>query len=193
MREPVYTEEVGPFVVKIFQDDDHDQTIDDSLDPTWAFLHCFHKRYKMPHNEDLPGSDAFDSWDAMDEFLSKKHHTFKVSMYDHGGTTVKLGSFSCQWDSGQIGFVCVPRRRGMTRKRAEKIAQSVVSEWDDLMTGNVWGFTIDEKIGEDEYELKDSCWGFVGLQDLCLKEAQAMVRHFLKPTAQDLRIVERFL
>lgn len=190
-HEPYETEEFGPYRIEIYPDDDHGLSVEEEPQYDWCFLHCFHKKYDFPHNPDLPNYKDFESWEEMQNRLEKDYHTFRVSMYEHGGTTVKIGSFSDPWDSGQIGFCLVPRKRGMNHKRAERIARSHVQYWDELMTGNVWGYVIKkgQEIGDGDDEI-DSCWGFVGDSDLCIAEARSALKNII---TADMKLLQEAL
>ena len=66
--------------------------------------------------------------------------------------------FTCPWDTSMTGFALVKRTKGWTwtRNKAEEVAESVVKEWDQYCTGQVYGYNAGEdgEIG--------SCWGFYG-------------------------------
>ena len=87
-------------------------------------------------------------------------------LYDHSGITMNTGGFSCQWDSGQVGWIYADY--DMVKKeyddvtpetiaRAESLLQSEVKEYDFYLTGQCYGYKLYE--GEAQ---KDSCWGFLG-------------------------------
>ena len=89
-------------------------------------------------------------------------------LYDHGGITMSTSSFSCRWDSGQVGFIYllkkdVRKEYGIDRiskawvTRLESWLDGEVETYDDYIRGNVFGFTIDD--GTDS---EDSCGGFYG-------------------------------
>ena len=92
-----------------------------------------------------------------------------VYAYIHGGMTISLSPFSCPWDSGQVGFICVTNRKirnefGVSRvtkkvmDRVEKILESEISVFDDYLTGNVYRFRIIDQEGIEQ----DSFGSFYG-------------------------------
>jgi hypothetical protein len=100
--------------------------------------------------------------------LSGKAVVLPLHLYDHSGITISTSPFSCSWDSGQVGFIYVPKEvvlkefgwKQMSAKRTLKIAKTLNSEvvvYDQYLTGDVWGFRI-----KAEGEESDSCWGFYG-------------------------------
>jgi len=98
-----------------------------------------------------------------------------LHLYDHSGITMSTGSFSCPWDSGQVGWiVCDPetikREFNGDKDLAEKCLIAEVSVYDSYISGDVYGFIVEERDFDDErdedddegWEHKDSCWGFYG-------------------------------
>jgi len=90
-------------------------------------------------------------------------------LYDHSGITMSTGSFGCPWDSGQVGYIIcdnetVEKEFGGDRDLAEKSLRAEVSVYDDYLTGNVYGFIVEERDNDedDDWEHVDSCWGFYG-------------------------------
>ena len=95
-------------------------------------------------------------------------------LYDHSGITISTGSFSCPWDSGQVGWVYADRKmieeeygkcdkNSMTRTR--EVLELEVNTYDDFLTGQCFGFRY--FVEEDEV---DSCWGFLGDADNLVTE-----------------------
>lgn len=91
-----------------------------------------------------------------------------VYMYDHGDITIRTSSFSCRWDSGQVGFIYtnLKRVRDITghkwqrwsEKRREKVREWLEGEvelFDQYIRGDMYGFIV-----EEDGEEIDSCWGF---------------------------------
>jgi hypothetical protein len=141
----------------------------------------FHKRYKLPNDINL-NDDQFDSWQEMKEYLEKEENAYiiyPVSILDHSGITVKIGSFNDRWDSGQIGFIyCtkedIVKEYGELNEKnietAKTVLKSELQLFDDYLTGNVYGYVLTKTVkakdedGEEftrEKEI-DSCWGFYG-------------------------------
>lgn len=93
-------------------------------------------------------------------------------LYDHGGITIRTSSFSCSWDSGQVGWIYVTKTRlrkeleveQITKdiiRQAEKILRAEVETYDQYLTGKVYGFTVYEAEDGCFAEL-ESCGGFYG-------------------------------
>lgn len=95
-------------------------------------------------------------------------------LYDHSGITMscgtRTGQYADEWDSGQVGWIiamkdkvmkelCVPESEW--RDRALKTMKDDVQIYDQYLTGDVYGYTLYEKNG-DEWEESDSSWGYYG-------------------------------
>lgn len=95
-------------------------------------------------------------------------------LYDHGGITMSTGSFSCPWDSGQVGWIfCTGataiKEWGKTRltkkvvEAARKYLEAEVETYDQYLTGQVYKFAVYEHeagCDPEDGELIDSCGGF---------------------------------
>ena len=90
-------------------------------------------------------------------------------LYDHSGITMRTASFSCGWDSGQVGWIYVtvaqahenwPKLDLLDLKgRAARYLEGEVNEYDMYLTGDCWGYAVVDEAGDE----LDTCWGFYGL------------------------------
>ncbi len=90
-------------------------------------------------------------------------------LMDHSGITMSTGAFGCPWDSRQVGWiVCdketIEREFDGKRERAEKCLIAEVLTYDQYLTGDVYGFVVEERDGDDgdDWDHVDSCYGFYG-------------------------------
>src|SRR3990167_6828682 len=110
-----------------------------------------------------------DALQLMKEF-QKYNLVIPLYLYDHGGITLRAGDpFYDSWDSGQVGFVYVSHEKikeeyGVKRlskkilEKAEKLLKAEVEVYDNYLTGNVFGYEIED---QDENYIA-SCYGFFG-------------------------------
>lgn len=130
------------------------------------------------------------------ELIRRKVDKFYVVLplyiYDHSGVTMSTSTFSCPWDSGWVGFIYVsyaeaekqygypemklPRHSPEKYQRIVEALKSEVETYDQFLTGEVYGFTVEKLNYEFEkpvgdvdaddndlpWEQSDSCWGFFG-------------------------------
>ncbi len=103
----------------------------------------------------------------------KGYFVFPLYAYIHSGVSLSLGRsypHNCPWDTSMRGFVLVKRAEFWSKAKARKAADSIVSEWNQYLSGDVWGYVV--KDAQDNEV--DSCWGFYGFQ-YCEDEARAVV------------------
>lgn len=115
-------------------------------------------------------------WDYNFDF--KAFHVFGLEAYIHSGVCLALsneGNFvDRQWDVSQLGAVLVKKTEARTKAKARKIALGLIEGWNDCLSGNVYGFRIEDSEGNE----LDSCWGFIGDYDAkggVLDEARSRV------------------
>ncbi len=128
---------------------------------------CFHNRYSLGDKHEFRDPEHFEEF-----LIEEKDNIFYLPLYlyDHGGITMKTSPFNCGWDSGQVGYIY------MTKKRAEEERlrdpfhnlECEVKQYDPYLVGNCYGYTIvDEK-----NNILDSVGGFIGYEDFAIEEAK---------------------
>ena len=133
---------------------------------------CFHRRYDLGDPDHGISSKDFDSWDELEEYLIQEKGAVLILplyLYDHSGITIRTYSFNDHWDSGMVGFIYATNddilKNWMVKEvtqdlkdQALRLMQGEVKEYDDYLTGNVYGYELEDENGE----FVDSCWGFFG-------------------------------
>jgi hypothetical protein len=132
-----------------------------------------HKHLGDKHNIN---ADDYNGWNELEEAIKKEYDVVmikKVYAYIHSGMTISTQSFSCPWDSGVLGFVIITKAdlrkeynwKVLTQKRInevynrlDNIMDGEVKELDYYVSGDVYGFRIEDKNGD----IEDSCYGFYG-------------------------------
>lgn len=126
--------------------------------------------------------DETASIEEMEEIHnSNKYISLSVYAYIHSGIALNTSGFSCPWDSGQCGIVCISKekvRQIYNKKRiskklykqVEEILKSEIEIFSDYLNGEVYGFEICDKEGN----CLDSCYGFYSIED-CEAEAKNCV------------------
>lgn len=173
-------------ILKIFYEEDGESPREwDNL----SKLALNHKRYNFSNELNI-NFDNFGEWDEVENHLKKEFGAVIVKpvyMYEHSGIAISLTPFSCRWDSGQLGFICILKEdikteygkvTKQTLKKAEKVLSGEFETYKNYVEGEVYGFQLFEEVevkiikeykdGKTEKytqtELKeiDSCWGFFG-------------------------------
>jgi hypothetical protein len=132
-----------------------------------------HKHLGDKHNIN---ADDYNGWNELEEAIKKEYDVVmikKVYAYIHSGMTISTQPFSCPWDSGVLGFVIITKAdlrkeynwKVLTQKRInevynrlDNIMDGEVKVLDYYVSGDVYGFRIEDKNGD----IEDSCYGFYG-------------------------------
>lgn len=190
MQETVEEIHYRNHVIKVYQDED---SCDPRLDnENFGRMVCLHRRYQ------LGDKHYMDIEEAMELEKSKDVISLPLYLYDHSGITMSTSPFSCPWDSGKVGFIYVTKEKVrkeyevklVTKKTREKvisILESEVEEYNDYITGNVYGYVI-WSVDDDgnELEEKDSCWGFFGdYEKYMIPDCKQMIDYYVEKDACD--------
>jgi len=149
----------------------------------WDNICIFHVAHKKYSFGDLNYNTFKSIENAIKEALIVKSIVLPLYIYDHSGITISLSPFFCPWDSGQVGFVEIPRKKMLSefggkiftdklKEKALEIAQQEVKNLDMYLRSEIYGYIIDDGDG-------DSCWGFYG-EDEALAEAKGTIKHMIK-------------
>jgi hypothetical protein len=189
----VETEEYKGLNIKICQDEDASNPRRDW--DNFGKMVCAHRRYDL-------GDENMEPEDILAITERKDVLYLPLYLYDHGGITMNTGGFNCPWDSGQVGIIYADR--GMIRKeygrskftkalkaKVYAILESEVKTYDMYLTGEVYGYEVEDPDGEED---GDSCWGFYGL-DYCMEEAKSIADHIAgrKARKKALGAMENYL
>ena len=173
-------------IVKVIQD------LDPSSPREWenlGVMACWHRGYTLG---DVQPTESPEEW--LKDNAPEGSIILPLYLYDHSGISMSVGSFGCSWDSGQVGWIVatpakireafmVKRITKAVRAKAEACLKGEVKTYDDFLTGNVWGYTIESthacgecasKVHEPDHE--DSCFGFFG-DDLDGMKAHVDAKH----------------
>lgn len=164
---------------------------------------------------DCPVSGDEEQGELEDElkgyFDYSDYYIYPVYAYIHSGVSLSLGRssypFTCPWDTSMSGFLLVKKEEVASFEVAEINAESLIETWNDYLSGDVWGFIVEEPttiysiektlfdkhlldgttikdlrkdfMEDHEWEEVDSCWGFYG-EDACIEEAKAVIDNLVK-------------
>lgn len=176
--------QVGNLTVKIEYDEDppNPRTDWDNL----GTMVAFHKRYNLGDKTDYK-EDHYESWDELRDAIEKNEDPaviLPLYLHDHSGLTMRTSDFGDRWDSGQVGFIFVSKKRAreeykkLTAKNlghAKKVLEGEVETYSDYLSGGVYGFVIEDEEADEEL---DALWGIYGL-DYAKSEAKASAESIL--------------
>lgn len=129
----------------------------------------------------VPPTPKRRNFDMSEEIAERKqtHHIFPVEAYIHSGVRLALancGNFpDRQWDVSLCAVIFAARSEWKTKSSAVKAALAKVNEWNEYLSGDVWGCVIKDENG---YTV-DSCWGFYG-HDYAQQEGKRMLEYCQK-------------
>ena len=119
-------------------------------------------------------SEGLDELEALtqkkiESRLEKYFFILPLYLYDHSGLSISTSRFSCGWDSGQVGFIYVSKKKAreeygfkrLTKERIKKVyayLESEVENYDAYLQGDAYGFIVES----EKTDIEDSCWGFLG-------------------------------
>lgn len=185
--------------IKIIQDND---PISPRENDNLGKMVCFHGRYDLGDKHDYDHRD-YSGWEEQREAISKNEDVcviLPLYLYDHSGITISTSPFSCRWDSGQVGWILVSKKKvreeygvkRINKKLVEKVTgilEAEVKEYDQYLTGDVYGYEIYElktcSEGHEHAEFVDSCWGYYG-EEYCMTEAMGVVQHYIDNPKKEL-------
>ena len=121
-----------------------------------------------------------------------------ISMYDHSGITLWLGStqghVDARWDCSSVGFAYIEKSKAEEempqhtqlpdidntdwKEWAYEMMEGEMHTYDQYVRGNVYGWVVEN--GEDDFE--DSCWGYIGDDEISrmIEEAKDAIDYHLK-------------
>ena len=127
---------------------------------------CFHRRYNLGDEHEYT-HEQYNSWEDMEQDLSRGHIIVPLYLYDHSGLAISTSSFSCAWDSGQVGFIRVSKEdarqeygwKNITKQRRqhiEAVLSGEVEVYNQFLAGQVFGYELSDSKGE----FLESCYGY---------------------------------
>lgn len=164
---------IGKYKIKVIQDMNADSP--DIWRDEERFLVYDHRQFSVQRK----GFNAREIFEA-----TKKKKTFNgywvfpVYAYIHGGVALSVGSHNfpdARWDVSMSGFALIKRESGTyTEKTAFKAAEGLIEEWNQYLSGDVYGYKIVDE-NDDEIE---SNWGYYG-SECCMTEAESIVEFLI--------------
>ena len=180
MIDPVEVIEYRHHKIIVMHDQDHGNPRE-NFDYLGTMI-CFHKRYNLGDKHELTRDQA--------KALQRSNGIIQLPLFlmDHSGLTMRTYSFSCPWDSGQVGFICVgidkvrlefgwKRITQARRRQIRRHLEGEVQEYRWHLENEVYGYEIETNTGE----FVDSCWGFYGpYEHYMVPEAKNQIKHRTK-------------
>jgi len=156
-----------------------------------VFIHVVSGLYTNKATEDLTQKEFTRCLKS----AGKKNVILPLFLYDHSGITMNTSGFSCNWDSGIVGYIFVSLEsiraeynvKNVTKKLREKVENILNAEvimYNNYLTGNVFGYTV-ENIDND---IIGSCCGFLGFDGMT-DDIKLVIEYDIKETPQQLDLL----
>ncbi len=117
---------------------------------------------------------------------------FMLEMLSHGGIWLQLGTNGFitdpgGWDTSHVGVVLVGKKKAKTEEKAKKLAENLIKNYNDLLSGNIYGYTI--KDGKIEI---NNINGFLGNKESdIIKDAKRNIDLYIKNNQKQAREEQR--
>lgn len=131
---------------------DEDAQSPDTWNDESLFLMASHRSLSVRHDQTTE-----DNVSA----LQKTHHLFPVEAYIHSGIRLyfaKEAKVDRAFDVSALGFICASKSEFKTRAKAKNAATGLLEEWNQYLSGEVYGYEVKDKDGLH----LESCYGFFG-------------------------------
>ena len=150
---------------------------------------CFHNRYDLGDKTDYRSED-YNGWDELKQGILENEGEVVILplyLYDHSGITISTSSFSCRWDSGQIGFIFVSKhtikKEGIDETKVEEYLKGEVETYDKYLTGENYRYTIYEietcSLGHEHKNVVECCGSYLSEEE-CENEGKSVLQHLEK-------------
>ena len=177
----------GNYITRTYYDDDRESP------RTWDNLGTmiiFHNEISGDKH-DYKFHD-YDSWDEQEKDIIKRENVgviLPLYLHNHSSMTMNTTGFGCPWDSGQVGFIFISKKKMLeeyggkivTQKLKEKVEgylKGEVETYDQYLRGDIYGYRV-FKVENGEEEELDSCWGFYGEEE-CMNEGVSIMEYYIK-------------
>jgi len=131
----------------------YDDLFDDLKEDKEVFLVNYHRDFWIERNDIITKEETAELYRGERDWIKtereKGYWIFELSCLIHGGVWLKLGysgfiSDPGGWDTSHVGLVLVSKKIAKTRKKAEKLAESLVDYWNKLLGGEVYRIIVRE-------------------------------------------------
>jgi hypothetical protein len=100
---------------------------------------CFHNRYDLGDEHTYDHRD-YNGWEEMKNAIIKEEDVaviLPLYLYDHSGITMSTSPFSCRWDSGQVGWYFVSKKKVREEYKVKRISKELIEKVTELLESEV--------------------------------------------------------
>jgi hypothetical protein len=174
----IVTKKDGKLYVRYLVQDENTGTLDNPNDhgAPDLFLVNYHRDFKVTMDKSITKDDVREFYVNSTRLPTHKSHwTFKLNCYIHSGVVLGLAPTNFpdeQWDVSHVGLVLVSKKIWRTEVKAKEVAESFVKEWNQYLSGDIWGMCTDVFDSTTKQRIDKLCEATWGCYDYnyCLKE-----------------------
>jgi len=163
------------YVVKYLTRDLDAQSPEELGDENLLLVH-YHTNFDVRRDEIITEDDARALYQGEKIPQEKKYWIFPVEAYIHGGVSLTLDTFKgrlpqghYEFDVSHSGLVLVSKEEFKSEKKAEKVAEGLVEDWNTYHSGDVYGI-VKETYDKNKNQIDhDATWGYYGQKDAMLE------------------------
>jgi len=180
---PIKTEKIGNFIIKIYFDNDNDSP------RTWGssstIISSVSRDFSsdedaIPLETDEDGKLILDSEGFYNYATGGKALVLPIYMYSHSGDTISTKPFGDPWDSGLVGYIymnnltamaekiIIPETGSVDWKAVEERLKGEIATFDQYIRGDVYFYNthaINPFDDDENGEVIDSCGDIYGLDE----------------------------
>ncbi len=100
---------------------------------------CFHNRYDLGDEHNYDHRD-YNGWEMMKNAIIKEEDVcviLPLYLYDHSGITMNTTGFSCNWDSGQVGWIFISKKKVREEYKVKRIGKELIDKVTELLENEV--------------------------------------------------------
>lgn len=188
----IESKQVGNYRLEVFYDEYPTNPRDDE---NLGVMVCSHPRYNLGDNHDYNFKD-YQSWDDLKSQIIKDHNGMGIIhnlyLYDHSGISISIRPYGCKWDSGQVGFIFVPKEKvrqwynvkrvsSVLLEELEEKIQQEVELYDKYLRGECYGYSISKvttcEFGHEHLESVEVCGDYLDLEQ-CKFDGESSIKWF---------------
>ena len=152
----------------LVQDEDAQNPTDMDCDDDGLFLVNYHRDFDVRHGKIITMEQVRNYYRGDEEDMPEGYWFFKMSMLSHSGVWLaldnRLDQYYMGFDASHVGLVCVSKSEWPEEDKAREAAESLVEEWNQYLSGDVYGI-VKETYDKDRKQIdKESVWGFYGFE-----------------------------
>ena len=141
----------------------------DKWDNDDLFLVHYHRDFQVEKEKIIQEEEVASLYNGEKISQEKEYRIFPVKAYIHSGVSLSLGTGGFGhdpggWDTSHVGACLAKRKDFPTREKAEKACESLVEEWNQYLSGDVYCLVKDTLDNKKSLVDTDSVCGYYGLK-----------------------------